>query len=127
MNRMMSSRLLNFLEHGFQAVFKFASIFRSCDHRAQIQRDDSFSLQRFRNISCNNALRQAFDDGGLTNTRFSNQNGIVFGSPRKDLDDAPDFFVAPDDRIELSFARKLGQIARIALQAPDIFLRDSGP
>ena len=103
-------------KHRFQAVFKLAAILRSGDHRAQIQRDDSLPLERFRHIACDNALRQTFHDRGLTNTRFANKNRIVFRSPGKDLNNAPDFFVATDHRIELSFARQFREIPRVSLQ-----------
>ena len=126
MKRMMSPPdFFDFLEDGFQAIFEFAAILGSRDHRAEIQRDDAFSLQRFRNIAGNDALRQPFDNRGLADAGLANQDGIVLGSARQNLNHAADFFVAPNHRIELAFARKLGEIARIALQAPDTFLRDS--
>ncbi len=106
----------DFLEDGLQTVFKFAAILRSGNHRAKIQRDDSLMLEGFRNVAGDNSLRQAFNNCGLSYSRLANQYGIVFGSSGENLNDAPHFFVTADDRIEFAFARKLRQIARIALQ-----------
>ena len=61
-------------------------------------------------------MREALDNGGLAHTRLANQHGIIFRTPGKDLDDATDFFVAPDDGIELAASRLLGQIASVALE-----------
>ena len=60
--------------------------------------------------------RQAFDDGGLADTRLADQNGVVLGAARQDLDRATDLLVAADDRIELAFARRSGQVAGIFLE-----------
>ena len=70
----------------------------------------------FRHISGDNALREAFDDGGLADAGFADEHGIIFGAPRKHLDHTADFFIASDDRIELAATRLFRQVASIALQ-----------
>ena len=52
----------------------------------------------------------------LPDARFAYEHGIVFGPARQDLNDAADFVVAADHRVQLAAARKVGQIARISLQ-----------
>ena len=52
------------------------------------------------------ALRQAFDDRRFADARFADEHRIVLAAPREDRDDAFDFVVAADDRIELAGARQ---------------------
>ena len=59
------------------------------------------------------ALRQAFDDGGLADAGFADQHGIVLGAALQDLDGAADLVVATDHRIELALAGTLGQVHRV--------------
>jgi hypothetical protein len=51
------------------------------------------------------ALREALDDGGLAHAGLADEDGIVLGAAREDLDGAADFGVAADDRVELALAR----------------------
>ena len=67
-------------------------------------------------IAGDDALRQAFDDGGLADAGLADEHRIIFGAAGKNLDDAADFFVASDDGIELAAARLFGQVASITLQ-----------
>ena len=55
------------------------------------------------------AQSQTFDDGGLAHAGFADEDRIVLGAAREDLDDAHDLVVAADDRIELVLASQLGQ------------------
>ena len=106
MNRMIvPSADLDFFEHRFQALFEFAAKFRARDQRAHVERDDSLVLQSFRHVAADNALRQTFDDRGLTDAGFADEHRIVLGAPRKHLDHAADFFVAPDHRVQLALRR----------------------
>ncbi len=109
-------RVFDFFQHGFEAVFEFAAIFRAGEHRAKVERDDALVLQSFGHIAGDDALRQAFDDGGLADAGLADEHGIVLRAAREHLDDAADFFVASDDGIELAAAGLLGQITGISFQ-----------
>ena len=61
-------------------------------------------------------MRQAFDDGRLADTRFTDKHRVIFRAPREHLDDAPNLFIAPDHGIELAAARQLRQVAGVTLQ-----------
>ena len=63
-----------------------------------------------------NALSQAFSNGGLTDTRFTDQHRVVLGTAAEDLNRAADLFIATDDRIELAVAGGCGEIATVFLQ-----------
>ncbi len=70
----------------------------------------------FGHVAGDDALREAFDDGGFADAGLADQHRIIFRAAGEHLDDAADFFVAADDGIELAAARLLGQIASVALQ-----------
>src|SRR5215469_9433296 len=92
----------DFLQNGFQAVFELAAIFCSCDQRRQIERNDSLRLQNFGNVSRDDSLGKAFDNGSLTYARLADEDGIVFRAAREDLHDAANFFVAANYGVELA-------------------------
>ena len=91
-------------------------ILRAGDERAQVERDESLVLQAFGHVAVDDALRQAFDDGGLADAGLADQHRIVLGPARQHLDHAADLLVAADHRIELALAREVGQIAAILFQ-----------
>ena len=74
------------------------------------------SCSELRHVAVDDAQREAFDDGGLADAGLADQHGIVLGAAREHLHSAADFLVAADHRIELAFARRFRQIARIFLQ-----------
>src|SRR5262249_43355818 len=78
--------------------------------------DDTLVLETFRDIAADDALGQTLDDSRFSDTRFADEHGVVLGTSGQDLDDAADFVVAADDRIELVLGRQFGQVAAIAFQ-----------
>ena len=122
----LSLRVFDFFQNGFEAVFKFAAIFCAGEHGAEIERNHALVLQSFRHVAGDDSLGEAFDDGGLADARLADEHRIIFRAARKNLDHAADFFVASDDGIELAAAGLLGQVAGVALQRLDTWLRDSG-
>ena len=103
----------NLFQNRLQTIFKLATVFGAGEHRSQIETHQSFVAQRLRHVAGNDPLRQAFDDRGLAHAGLTDKHGIVFGAPGKDLNGAPYFVVAADDRIEFAFARQIGEIARV--------------
>ena len=108
--------VFDLFEHGFQAVFKLATILRAGQHRAQVERDHAFVFESFRNVAGNHALRETLNDGGLPHAGLADQHGIVLGAARQNLHDTADFLVASDDGIKLAAAGLLGEVAGITLQ-----------
>ena len=92
------------------------SFFRACDQRAEVKGVQRLVLQRLRHVARNDATGQAFDDGGLADARLADQHRVVFRAPREDLDRAPDFLVASDDRVELSGPGRRRQVAPVFLE-----------
>lgn len=67
-------------------------------------------MESLRDVFGNDALGKAFDDGGFADAGFADQDRVVFGAAGEDLEDAADFFVAADDRVEFAFPRFLGEV-----------------
>ena len=73
-------------------------------------------FQRLGHITAHNALRQPFDNGGLTDTWLTNQDRVVLGTAAEHLNDTSNLFISPNHRIEFPLSRQLGQIATIFFQ-----------
>ena len=127
MNRMICpSDSVNFLQHGLEPVLKFAAEFRAGDHRPQVEGDEPLVLQLFGHVARDDALRQAFDDGGLADAGLADQHRIVFGAARKNLHHAANFFVAADHRIELRLRAPARSGRAHIFPAPRTWIPDSG-
>ncbi len=114
---------LHFLEHGLEALFELAAELGAGDQRAQIERDDSLVLEALGHVVLHDAQGEAFGDGRFADARLADEHGIVLGAARQHLDDAADFLVAADDRIELALAGALDQIDAVLLQGLELFFR----
>src|SRR6202030_3093187 len=64
-----------------------------------------------RNVAIGDALRETFDDGGFANARLTDEHRIIFCTAAQNLDDALDFTIAADQRIERTFGGSLGKVA----------------
>ena len=47
----------------------------------EVERDDALVLEAFGHVAADDALGQAFDDGGLPDPRFTDQDRVVLGAP----------------------------------------------
>ncbi len=103
-------------EHGLQALLELAAIFRAGDQAAHVERQQLLVLQAFGHVALDDALGQTLDDGGLADPGLADQDGVVLGAARQDLDGAANLLIAADHRVDLAVARGLGQVAGIALE-----------
>ena len=109
-----------------EAFLELAAILRTGNHRRHVEGHQALVAQGLRDVARDDALGEAFDDGGLTDAGFTDQDGVVLRTPGQDLDDATNLVVAPNDRIELAFARHLGQVPTVLGQSLERPLRGSG-
>ena len=101
-----------FFHDRLQPLFKLAAILRSGNDQRKIQNQNALVRQEGRNFAVDDALRKSFDNGGLSDAGIADQNRIVLGPAAEDLNDAIDFRIAADQRIENAVHRGLRQIAR---------------
>ena len=73
-------------------------------------------LELIGHVAADDALGQAFDDGGLADAGFADEHGVVLGAAAEHLHDAADFVVAADDRVEFALAGGFGEIVGVALE-----------
>ena len=104
------------LQNRFEPLLEFAAIFGPGDQGSHVEGDELSVLQRLRNIAVDDALCQAFDNGGLADAWFADQHGVVLGSAAEDLNGAADLLVAADHRIKLAVAGCRREITSVFLQ-----------
>ena len=121
--------VLHLLQQGLQPLLELAAVLGAGDQGAEIERQQPAVAQRLRHVAVDDAPGEALGDGGLADAGLADQDRVVLGPARQDLDDAADLLVAADHRVELAGARGLGEVARVLLQRVIAFLgtRDSGP
>ena len=103
--------LHQFLHDGLQALFELPAILGARDDQGKIQGQDPLIGKERRHVAVGDALGQALDDGGLTHAGLADQHRIVLGAAAQDLRHALKLVVAPDQRIEQTVHRGLGQVA----------------
>ncbi|MPN18577.1 hypothetical protein SDC9_165937 [bioreactor metagenome] len=108
--------LLHFFQYRFQAFLKFSAVLGSRNQRAHIQRKDRFILKVVRHVFFHDPLGQPFHDSSLADTRFSDQDRIVFGFARQNADNIPDLFIPADNRILFPAPYRLHKIYAIFFQ-----------
>ena len=106
----------DFLQHRLQALLELAAVLRAGQQQRHVEHEHALVLQRIGHLAGDDALRQAFDDGGLADARLADQHRVVLGAPLQHLDRAADLVVAADHRVELAHARALGEVERVFLQ-----------
>lgn len=92
-----------------------AAILSSRNDARHIEGDDALILHLLGNKALMNRFGKPFGNGGLTDTRFTDQDGVVFGATRKNLDNALKLFVASDHGVKLALTREIGQISTIGI------------
>ena len=70
-------RCFYLFDQAFEAVFELA--FDACAglEERQVESADGYVLQRRRDIACDDAQGEAFDDSRLANARFAGEDGVV--------------------------------------------------
>ncbi len=106
-------RVLGQLLHDrLEALFELAAILRARDNKRDIQRQNALVGEEVRDVAVDDLLRQALDDRGLADPRLANEDGVVLRAAAEDLLYALQLNVPPDQRIELIFHGRFGQVPR---------------
>ena len=108
MNRMMSPRVLDLLEHLLQALLEVTAVARPGDQGAEVEGVDLLVLERLGHVAADDRLGEALDEGGLADAGLADEDRVVLGAAGQHLHDPLDLLLAPDDRVELALARGLG-------------------
>ena len=108
--------LLDLAQDGLEALLELAAELGPGDQRAKVQRDDLLVLEGLGHVAADDALGQALHDRGLADAGLADQDRVVLGAARQDLDDAADLLVAADDRIQLAGPSLGREVAPVLLQ-----------
>ena len=85
--------------HVFEPLLEFAFVFGTGHQGGHVQGIDFFAFEAFGDIGPNNALGNAFRNGGFSDPGFANQQGIVLGSAGQNLNNPTNFIVPTDDGV----------------------------
>ena len=110
------------LDDAFQPLLEIATVLGAGQQRTHVQRIDIGLGQNLRDVAFNNAPGQALGDGCLADTGFADQQRVVLAPPAQGLDDALEFLVAADQRVDLALQRQRVEVDRVLLERPGLFL-----
>src|SRR5690606_3039941 len=97
--------------------FKLTAILGPGHQRPHIQRDNLLVAQALRNVAVDNALAEAFGDGGLAHTRLTDQHRVVLGTAAEYLHHTANFVVAANHRVEYPLPRQCRKVAPVLFKA----------
>ena len=76
----MPSLFLTSSRTALQALLKLAAVFCARDQCAHVQAEHGAVLQVLGHIAAHDTLGKALGDGGLTDTRLTDEDGVVLAS-----------------------------------------------
>ena len=108
--------ILELLDHLLKSFLEIASIACPSEQRAHIEREHGRPFEHLRHLAVDDPARQTFCDRRLADAGLANEQRVVLLTPTQHLDGAIDFRVAPDQRVDLAFARLLVEVDAIGLE-----------
>ncbi len=105
--------VLELLEDALEPLLELAPVLGAGDDQRQIERHQLLLCQEDRHPALDDALSQPFDDRRFADPRLAQQDRVVLGAAREDLDDPLDLGVAADQRIEGALCRQQRQVAPV--------------
>ena len=114
---------LELLDHLLEPLLEIAAIARAGQQRAHVEREHGGVAQHVRHFAVHDAARQPFGDRGLADAGFADEERVVLLAAAQHLDGAADLGVAPDQRVDLAFARLLVEIDAIGVECVAFLLR----
>ena len=82
---------LDFFDHLLQAAFKLAAVHGAGDEQAHVQAEHPLAPERIGHIALDNFFGQSLDNGRFADARIADQDWIILGPARQDVDQAFDF------------------------------------
>ncbi len=111
------------LEHRLEALLELAAVFRTGEHRAEVEGDDALVLQALGHVAVGDAPSQPLHDGGFADTGLADEDGVVLRAPGQHLDDPADLLVASDDGVDLAVAGSGREVLAVALERLELLFR----
>ena len=105
--------LPDLIEYRLQSFLELTTVLRTGDEGTHVEGEDLLILQALRYLSIRDTLCETLDDGGLTDTRLTDQHRVVLTFTAEDTDDIPDLIITPDNRIILLILRTLHHLVAV--------------
>ena len=106
----------HFFNQLLNSIFELASNPGTRLQQSQIQYVDRYIGQRRRNFATGNAQRQTFHNCRLTHSGLARKDRIILPTTHQNVDDLPDFLIAPKNGINPTSSGFFSQIFRISIQ-----------
>ena len=110
------SGCLDLAQQALDPLLELAAELRACHKAGQVQQIDLFILQPGGHRASGDALGDALRDGGLADTGFADEAGVVLLAAAQNLDGAVDLTVAADDVVQPDLTRLAGQVLAVGVQ-----------
>ena len=107
--------LAQFFKNTLDALLKLTTEHGAGNHTANIQRNDTLTAQRRRNIALVNTTGQTLDDCRLTNAWLTDQHRIVLLTASKDRNHTAQFTLSPGSRVQLALSSFGSEITPILI------------
>src|SRR5690606_37135057 len=105
--------VLEFLENSFETLLELAAVLGASHEERKVERQHPLGGEEDRHPALDDALRQPLDDRRLADARLAEQDRIVLGPPRQDLDYPFDLALATHQRIEAALLGECGHVAGV--------------
>lgn len=90
------------LHDRFESFFELTLILRTGNQRPHVERINDFRFQVLGDVAVDDSVGDALGDGGLADTRFTDQYRVVLRAARQNLQHAADLLVAADNGVEFA-------------------------
>ena len=104
------------LDHGLEPLLEIAAKTGARQQRAHVERENLHVLERGGHVAVMDREREPLGERGLAHARLADEHRIVLAPAQQDMNRALDLVLAPDQRIDLSLCRALGEVYRVGLE-----------
>ena len=104
------------VHNALQTLLELAFVLGTGNQGAHIKGEEFLGLQILGDIATDQTLGQSFRDSGLADTGLTNQNRVVLGTARQNLQHTADLLVTTDDRIEFALLGHLVEVLGVLVQ-----------
>ena len=103
------------VDDGLYPFFELAAVFRPGHHHRQVQHNDAFVFEDFRDVFVDYLLAEALDDGGLADPCFTQKNRIVLRTSAEYLNQPLNLSLSADYGVQLSSDCQLNKVSAEAV------------
>jgi hypothetical protein len=123
---MMSLASLSSLRIPFRALLELPAILGPGDDQRKVERQHPLLGQEDRHPALDDAQGETLHDRGLADTGLAQQDRVVLGPPREDLDDPFDLALAADQRVEGALRGECREITAVLGEEGQLLLLQRG-